>query len=170
MAILEIKTFPDPVLRRPAAEVVSVDDEIRRLMDDMAETMYEAPGIGLAAPQVGVSKRVIVIDITYQEDPAGLICLVDPEITIFEGEGEMEEGCLSVPDLSTAVNRHLKVTVEGLDQDGRKRVIEADGLLARVLQHEIDHINGVLILDHLRGVKKDMVKKKLLKKAKKDDL
>jgi peptide deformylase len=166
MSILKIRTFPDPVLRENAREVDAVDREVRKLMDDMLDTMYDAPGIGLAATQVGVPQRVIVVDVSFQEDPGGIILLANPVITSSEGEEELEEGCLSVPDLKASVSRYNMVTVEGLDQNGKLRTIQAEGLLARALQHEIDHINGTLILDHLKGVKKELTRKKLIKKAK----
>ncbi len=166
MAIMEIRTYPDPVLLHPAEAVAAVDETVRRLMDDMVETMYQAPGVGLAAPQVGVSSMVIVVDVTSGQDPNGLIRLANPKILSTKGAEAIDEGCLSIPDFTAKVNRFQQVTVEGLDPKGRRVVIEAEGLLARALQHEIDHVRGVLIIDHLRGIRKELVRKKLRRKAK----
>lgn len=140
-----------------------VDQETRMIMNDMAETMYSAAGVGLAAPQVGISRRIIVVDVTSGTDKNGLICLANPNILSVEGVEESEEGCLSIPYFSTKISRPSRVAVEGWDMNGDRRVIEADGLLARALQHEIDHINGILIIDRLKGIKKKMVRKKLSK-------
>jgi len=164
MAILPILVTPHPCLKETAQPVDSVDETIRTLMDDMLETMYEAPGIGLAAPQVGVSKRVIVIDIAAKgEDPAPL-CIANPEITWVSDEiNTYEEGCLSVPAQYAEVKRPAQVKVKFLDRNNTEQEVEADGLLATCLQHEIDHLNGTLFIDHLSKLKRDMVLRKLKK-------
>jgi len=170
MAILDIVTYPDPRLRERAREVESVTDEIRKLLDDMAETMYEAPGIGLAANQVGVLHRAIVVDVG--EDPelgieSKLYKILNPSIVKQLGSSENEEGCLSIPDVREYVTRSEQVTVIGLDENGKEITLEADGLLAICLQHEIDHLNGVLFIDHLSRLKRSLLKNKLDKLAKK---
>lgn len=145
MAIRFIVMDPDPVLREVAKPVKEVNRNIRKLLGDMAETMYDAGGVGLAAPQVGISKRVIVVD--PQDGETGLIGLVNPEILEAEGEQLGPEGCLSIPGLNGDVKRHMKVKVKGLDENGEERIIEAEGFLARIFQHEIDHLNGILFTD-----------------------
>ncbi|UOD33826.1 peptide deformylase [Deferribacteraceae bacterium V6Fe1] len=164
--ILEIKTFPDEVLRKKSTPVEQIDDNIKKLLDDMAETMYEAPGIGLAAPQVGVNKRVIVIDVTGPEERSGLLKIVNPEILRMEGECEGEEGCLSVPQEYADVKRAEKITVKFLDEEGREQILETDGLLARAFQHEIDHLDGVLFIDKISPLKREFIKKRIKKKLK----
>jgi len=154
MAILEILQFPHPVLRKPAQEVQRIDEEIHRLARDMTETMHRAPGIGLAANQVGVPARLIVVDLSAGEDPGGPLVLVNPEILCKEGEVCIEEGCLSVPDLRENVTRCSRVVVRGLDLEGRPVEVEGEDLLAVALQHEIDHLDGVLFLDHLSQLKR----------------
>lgn len=159
MAVREIRTLGDPVLRRPAEEVGTVTEEVRRLVEDMLETMYRAEGVGLAAPQVGVPLRVIVVD-THEEGaiPFGLI---DPRLVETSRETERaEEGCLSIPGLAEVVERPARAVVEGLTPEGELRRIEADGLLARVLQHEIDHVDGILFLDRVSPLKRRMLLKK----------
>ena len=163
MAILEICTYPEEVLRRPAQLVTNIDQEIIELADHMAHTMYEAPGIGLAANQVGVSKRLAIADISSHDPDSELIVLVNPEIIAAEGQLTIEEGCLSVPDYQAEVKRHEKVTVRGLDLHGEEVEIEAEGLLAVVLQHEIDHLNGLLFIDRISRLKRDLYKRKLRK-------
>ncbi len=160
MAVLEIKKYPDPVLRNKSEEVKDLNGSMQKLIDDMIETMHEAPGIGLAAPQVGESLRLIVVDISQKEGGHPLIVLVNPEIVEAEGRIDSEEGCLSVPNYYSTIKRHGKVLVKGLDRDGNPVEIEAEGLLARVLQHEIDHLNGVLFIDHLSPIKKEFFKKR----------
>lgn len=145
MAIRIIVKNPDPVLREVAKPVREVTPNIRKLLRDMADTMYDAGGVGLAAPQVGISKRVIVVD--PQDDETGLIGLVNPEILETEGEQLGPEGCLSIPGLNGEVRRHMRIKVKGLDEDGNERIIEAEGYLARIFQHEIDHLNGILFTD-----------------------
>lgn len=159
MAILPILHFPDPRLRIRAQPVERVDDSIRTLVDDMLETMYEAPGIGLAAPQVNVSKRVIVIDIS--DDKSSPLCLINPEIIRRDGVEEMEEGCLSVPSIFEKVERARRVTVRFLDRDGKSVETAADELLAVCIQHEIDHLEGKLFVDYLSELKRQRIRKKL---------
>ena len=158
----EIVIYPDPVLRKKAREVKSIDDGVARLAAEMAETMYAAPGIGLAAPQVGVSERVILVDVTGPERKE-LITLVNPVIVEKEGMVIFEEGCLSLPEVREKVERAAQVLVRGYDLDEREREIEAEGLLAIALQHEIDHLNGVLFIDYLSRLKRDMIERKLRK-------
>lgn len=161
MARLQILHFPDPRLRIEAHAVESVDDTIRRLVDDMFETMYEAPGIGLAAPQVNVSKRVITIDISERRTQG--LCLINPEILEARGEETMEEGCLSVPEIYDAVTRADWIRVRALDRQGQPFEMEADGLLAVCIQHEIDHLDGKLFVDYLSALKRQRIRKKLEK-------
>ncbi|MET0103989.1 MAG: peptide deformylase [Sedimenticola sp.] len=163
MAILEILHFPDPRLRTKAKPVNSVDDAVRKLVDDMFETMYKAPGIGLAATQVDVHKRIVVIDLSEERDQP--LCLINPEIIAKEGVEEMEEGCLSVPDISEKVSRADRVKVSALDRDGNPFELEADGLLAVCIQHELDHLDGKLFIDYLSGLKRQRIRKKLEKEA-----
>jgi peptide deformylase len=167
MAVLDILTAPDPRLKRKASPVTRVDGEIRRLMDDMLETMYAAPGIGLAAPQVGVSKRVIVLDIARKDEPPHPLRLANPEIVwVSDDDVSYEEGCLSVPDHYAEVLRPRAVRVRFLDANDELREIKADGLLATCLQHEIDHLDGILFIDHLSALKRNMILRKLLKERK----
>lgn len=162
MAILSIITYPNPILRKKSASVKKIDKQIEKLLDDMAETMYVAPGVGLAAPQVGVNLRVIVVDVSpKQENSPGLIEIINPEIVHAEGEQTGEEGCLSIPGFVSDVKRKGKVKVRGLDRRGESIVIEGEGLLARALQHEIDHIDGILFIDRLSGLKRELLKKKI---------
>ena len=158
MSRLEILHFPDPRLRRRAEAVSVVDDDIRRLIDDMLETMYEAPGIGLSAPQVNIAKRVITIDVS--QDRNAPLCLVNPEIRAVSGETETEEGCLSVPGVYEIVKRPERVRVSALGRDGCSREIEAEGLLAVCIQHEIDHLDGRLFVDYLSRLKRQRIRKK----------
>jgi len=163
MALLQILHFPDPRLRLKAEPVETVNDEIRRIVDDMFETMYAAPGIGLAATQVNIQKRIIVIDVS--EDKSQPICLINPEILELDGEEEMEEGCLSVPGFYEKVQRAQRVRVRALDRDGKPFEIEDDGLLAVCIQHEIDHLDGKLFVDYLSSLKRERIRKKLEKQA-----
>ena len=158
MARLDILHFPDPRLRRRAEPVGAVDDRVRRLIDDMLETMYEAPGIGLSAPQVNVAKRVVTIDVS--KDRSAPLCLVNPEVRFTGGETEIEEGCLSVPGVYELVKRPERVRVHALDRDGRSREIEAEGLLAVCIQHEVDHLDGRLFVDYLSRLKRQRIRKK----------
>ena len=167
MAIREILTVPNPVLKQVSTPVEAVDDEMRTLMDDMLETMYAAPGIGLAAVQIGVAKRVIVMDIAGKDDPPAPRYLVNPEILWSAEETQPhEEGCLSVPDIYEEVERPAKVRLRYLDYDGKPVEEEADGLYAVCIQHEMDHLQGVLFIDHLSRLKRDRAVQKVKKAAK----
>mgnify|MGYP000619201041 CR=1 FL=1 len=168
MACLQICTYPDPILRRKAEPVPTVDREIRRLIDEMAETMYSAPGIGLAANQVGKAQRVLVVDLQRPEYDQGLLVLVNPKIVAASGETTYEEGCLSVPEFFSNVKRYEQVTVQALDKDGKPVEISANGLLAVVLQHEIDHLEGRLFIDHLGTITRELFKRKWKKRLKED--
>jgi peptide deformylase len=163
VSVLEILQFPHPTLRRRAEEVKRIDEEVQRLAEGMAHTMYRAPGIGLAAPQVGVPQRLIVVDLSAGEDPKGLVVLVNPEIVCKEGEIQLEEGCLSVPDLRETVTRCRRVVVRGLDLEGRRLELEGEELMAVALQHEIDHLDGVLFLDRISQLKRSRYVAKLKK-------
>lgn len=163
MALLPILRYPDPRLHKKAAPVEKVDDGIRRLAADMAETMYAAPGIGLAATQVDVHKRVIVIDVS--EDKSGLITLINPEIVAREGEQLSEEGCLSVPGIYDRVARSERVTVRSLDLQGETFTLEAEGLLAVCVQHEMDHLEGRVFVEYLSRLKQTRIRARLAKQA-----
>lgn len=161
MTTLDILHFPDPRLRNVAQPVVQVDDTIRKLVDDMFETMYAAPGIGLAATQVNVDKRIIVIDVSEEKDQP--LCLINPEILARDGVEEMEEGCLSVPGVFELVERADHVRVRALNRDGESIEMEAGDLLAVCIQHEIDHLDGKLFVDYLSPLKRARIRKKLEK-------
>jgi len=161
MALLEILHFPDPRLRKKAYPVDKVDDQIRQTVADMLETMYAAPGIGLAATQVNIQQQIIVMDVS--EDKNTPLCLINPEIITKEGEEEMQEGCLSVPGIFENVLRAEIITVNALDQNGDSMTQKADGLLAVCIQHEMDHLDGKLFVDYLSPLKRQRIKKKLLK-------
>jgi peptide deformylase len=166
MAILEICQYPEGVVLKEAEPITTIDEEIVKLAEDMAETMYNASGLGLAANQVGVSKRLIVVDITPRQPESELLVLVNPEIVAAEGEIAIEEGCLSVPEYQSEVKRYEKVTVQALNLKGEPVEIEAEGLMAIVLQHEIDHLNGKLFIERISRLKRDLVKRRLRKQAK----
>ncbi len=169
MAILPILTAPDPRLKTVSAPVEAVDDALRKLMDDMLETMYDAPGIGLAAIQVGVPKRVIVMDLAKEDDEPAPMYFVNPEITWTSDETEpYEEGCLSVPEFYEEVKRPAKARIDYLDYHGEKQTLEAEGLTATCIQHEMDHLEGILFIDHLSRLKRNMILKKLTKSKKLD--
>ena len=161
MAILEILHFPDPRLRNIAQPVQKVDDDIRQLLDDMLDTMYAAPGIGLAATQVNISARVVVIDVSEEKDQP--LCLINPEILELEGVEEMEEGCLSVPGVYEVVQRADLVRLRALDHTGQPFEMLAEGLLAVCIQHEIDHLDGKLFVDYLSQLKRTRIRNKLEK-------
>jgi peptide deformylase len=161
MTTLDILHFPDPRLRNVARPVGQVDDSIRQLVDNMFETMYAAPGIGLAATQVNIDKRVVVIDISEEKDQP--LCLINPEIMNLDGIEEMEEGCLSVPGVYETVQRANAVRIRALDRDGQPFELETDGLLAVCIQHEIDHLDGKLFVDYLSQLKRTRIRKKLEK-------
>ena len=160
MAILKIRHYPDTVLKKVAAPIDDFDDSLRQLAHDMAETMYAAPGVGLAAPQVGISKRLTVIDCSSREEDSQLLVLVNPEIIDREGETFEEEGCLSVPEYYARIPRSAKVTVRFQDLDQRMHTIEAGGLTAIACQHEIDHLDGILFVDRLSPLKRSIFRKK----------
>jgi len=160
MSVREIKKYPDKVLKEKTQLVTDCSAELDKLIDDMIETMYAAPGVGLAANQVGVSKQVAVIDVSVRDEKSPLIVLLNPEIVHREGEIEAEEGCLSVPDYTAVLKRAMKVYVKGLDRSGKPVEIEAEGLLARALQHEIDHLNGILFVDRMGRIRKEFFKKR----------
>ena len=167
MTIKPLIILPDPVLRQVSKPIERVDDELKRLADDMLETMYDAPGIGLAAVQIGVPRRMLVIDVSREGEDKQPQVFINPEILTYSDEGSVyEEGCLSIPDYYAEVERPAVVTVKYLDRDGKERTAEADGLLATCLQHEIDHLNGVLFIDHISRLKREMVIKKFTKAAK----
>ena len=164
MTVRPILTAPDPRLQAISTDVETVDAEIRRLVDDMADSMYAADGIGLAAVQIGVAKRVIVIDLDQKEGKKNPRAFINPKILwASEETAVFEEGCLSVPEIWDDVERPARIRCEYLDRDGNKQILEADGMLATCLQHEMDHLNGVLFIDHLSRLKRDMVLKKLEK-------
>ncbi|MBS0513742.1 MAG: peptide deformylase [Proteobacteria bacterium] len=163
MALLPILRYPDPRLHIKAAPVAAVDDEIRKLIKDMAETMYEAPGIGLAATQVNVHKRVVVIDVT--EDQSGLMAFINAEIVERSGEQVCEEGCLSVPGIYESVRRAERVKVRALNEKGEAFELEAEGLLAVCIQHELDHLDGKVFVEYLSSLKQTRIKSKLAKKS-----
>src|SRR5262245_17534288 len=167
MAKLSIRTLPDPLLRKVSVAVATVDDRLRGLMDDMLETMYAAPGVGLAAIQVGEPLRVVVLDVSDKDEERRPLCLVNPEILSRGTEMRThEEGCLSIPDVKVEIERPVSVTVRYLDRDGVVQVLAAEGLLATVLQHEIDHLDGRLIIDFLSPLKRQMIVRKFKKQAK----
>ena len=166
MAKLNVLHFPDPRLRNKAKPVAEVDDGVRKLIDDMLETMYEAPGIGLAATQVNDGRRVIVIDISEGHDAP--LALVNPEIIARDGEESMDEGCLSVPGVYEKVVRAEHIRVRALDREGRAFELEAEGLLAVCIQHEIDHLDGKLFIDYLSSLKRQRIKKKLQKESRQE--
>jgi peptide deformylase len=166
MALLNICTYPDPVLRQKAESVEVIDEQLQGLIDDMVETMYKAPGIGLAANQVGRPVRVLVIDLQREESEYGLIVLINPRLAEARGEVCFEEGCLSVPEFFASVKRFEEVVVYGLDREGKEVEISAGGLLAIVLQHEMDHLDGKLFIDRLSPVTRDIFKRKWKKKQK----
>jgi peptide deformylase len=167
MPLLSICTYPDPILRQKAQPIETIDSEIQCLIDNMAETMYEAPGIGLAANQVGRALRVLVIDL-QKEECNGLIALINPELVSASGEITYEEGCLSLPEFYSSVKRHEDIVVCGLNRDGEKIEIEACGLLSIALQHEMDHLDGKLFIDRISPVARDIFKRKWKKKQKEE--
>jgi len=161
--IRPILRYGDQDLHQPAVEVTSFDDDLQRLIDDMIETMYAAPGVGLAATQVGVPLRIFVIDISLGRDPGGLITIVNPEFVERDGMQLEEEGCLSVPGFNATVVRPSRALVKGLDRHGAPLQIEGKDLLARAFQHEMDHLDGMLFVDRLRGIKRDLIVTKIRK-------
>ena len=166
MPFLEILKYPNPNLKKKSQPVEKIDPRLRRLVQDMAETMYTAPGVGLAAPQVGYPLRLVLIDVTPANQPKNLMVLINPEIVASEGECLWEEGCLSVPDFSEEVKRKKKVVVRCQNLEGKTVEIEGEDLLAVALQHEIDHLDGILFIDHLSPLKRDLYKRRLQKEKK----
>jgi len=170
MAKKQILIIPDPLLRKVSEPVNSINTEIKNLMDDMLETMYAAPGIGLAAVQIGVLKRIIVIDLSKEGEKKNPLFIVNPEITFKSNELiSYEEGCLSIPNQFAEVKRPSSCKVNFLDYNGKKKEISADGLLATCIQHEVDHLDGILFIDHLSKLKKDLILKKTKKQKKEID-
>ncbi len=168
MAIREIRLYPDPVLRTKTARVVKIDGSLDRLIDDMVATMHAAPGVGLAANQVGVSLQLAVIDLSSRENEEQrhpLLVIINPEILSLEGSVAEEEGCLSIPDYAEKVKRAARVKVRAQDRTGKFFEIEAEGLLAKALQHEVDHLNGLLFVDHLSPLKKNFFRRRFKKTA-----
>ena len=164
MSILKIYQYPEPVLRKETETVTSFDDTLSQLAADMGETMYDAPGIGLAAPQIGRSLKLIVLDTTKESDgEKEFMAMVNPKIIDHEGKQIDEEGCLSVPELTANVNRYKKITVSFQDLEGKQQEVTTEDRFAVVLQHEIDHLNGILFLDHLSTLKRGLYKKKVKK-------
>jgi peptide deformylase len=167
MALREIIILPDKRLRLVSEPVKKITADIRKLVEDMFETMYDAPGVGLAAIQVGAPKRVVTVDVAKKDEPKNPLVFINPEIVAASDEKAIhEEGCLSIPEVYDDVERPAQVTVKYLDLDGHPHEVEADGLLATCLQHEIDHLNGVLFIDHLSKLKRDRITKKFVKAAK----
>tara|TARA_B100000575_G_C22861675_1_gene503443 strand:+ start:220 stop:744 length:525 start_codon:yes stop_codon:yes gene_type:complete len=170
MPIKKIITIPNPILRKVSEPVKTVNKEIKKLLKDMLETMYEAPGIGLAAVQVGVLKRIIVIDISQKDEKKKPLFIINPELTYKSDDlVSYEEGCLSIPNQFAEVKRPNKCNINYLDFEGNKKEIKAEGLLATCIQHEIDHLNGILFIDHLSKLKKDLIIKKAKKQKKEID-
>ena len=168
MAVFEILKFPHPILKKRSEAVSRIDEEVKKLIQDMRETMVEAGGIGLAACQVGVSRRVIVLDVSPMDPQQSFFALINPEIISEEGEIDHEEGCLSVPDCLETVKRKEKVCVRGLSPEGIEMEIKGEGIFAIALQHEIDHINGILILDRVSRLKREIYRNKLKKEKRKE--
>ena len=169
MALRPIVKWGTPVLHGPAERVATIDESVATLVADMIETMYAAPGIGLAAPQIGVPLRVIVVDLSVGEDKSQLIALINPELVEKEGEQSHEEGCLSIPGFGGSPVRPARVVARGLDLEGKERSYPATSLLARAFCHEVDHVDGVLFVDRLSPLKRDLMKRKLRKRARADD-
>ena len=167
MTIKPLIILPDPILRQVSKPIEAIDSEVTKLADDMLETMYDAPGIGLAAIQIGVARRMLVLDVSKEgEDKKPLVFINPVVLSASDARSVYEEGCLSIPDYYAEVERPATITVRHLDRDGKEQLTEADGLLATCLQHEIDHLNGVLFIDHVSKLKREMVIRKFTKAAK----
>lgn len=167
MTIKPLIILPDPILRQVSSPIETIDSEVKKLADDMLETMYDAPGIGLAAIQIGVARRMLVLDVAKDGEDKQPLVFINPEIVAAtDARSVYEEGCLSIPDYYAEVERPAGITVKHLDRDGKEQLTEADGLLATCLQHEIDHLNGVLFIDHISKLKREMVIRKFTKAAK----
>ncbi len=164
--IYPIVKFGNPVLEKKAEMVTIFDDELRKLIDDMFESMYAARGVGLAAPQIGISRRIAVIDVTFKEDPKAKFALINPEIIHTEGRFKQSEGCLSIPDFRENVTRPRAVSVRAQDEHGKIFELTGEELLARALQHETDHLNGKLYISHISALKRDLIKRKIRKLVK----
>jgi peptide deformylase len=169
MAVLSIQLYPEPVLTKEAEPVRKIDSDIEKLIEDMGETMYAAQGVGLAAPQVGISKRVIVVSLLQEDQPRRYMAMINPELISTQGDIIAEEGCLSVQGCRANVRRAQRVEVSYLDREGVRRELEAQDILARILQHEIDHLNGILFFERLSRIKRDLIKKRLIKQAKRSN-
>lgn len=167
MTIKPLIILPDPILRELSKPIETIDSEVKKLADDMLETMYDAPGIGLAAIQIGVARRMLVLDVSKDGEDKTPLVFINPEVVASsDARSVYEEGCLSIPDYYAEVERPAAITVKHLDRDGKEQIVEADGLLATCLQHEIDHLNGVLFIDHISKLKREMVIRKFTKAAK----
>ena len=167
MTIKPLIILPDPILRQVSKPIETMDSEVKKLADDMLETMYDAPGIGLAAIQIGVARRMLVLDVSKDGEDKKPLVFINPEVVASsDARSVYEEGCLSIPDYYAEVERPAVITVKHLDRDGKEQLTEADGLLATCLQHEIDHLNGVLFIDHISKLKRDMVIRRFTKAAK----
>jgi len=164
--IYPIVKFGDPVLEKPSATVTAFDDNLRKLVEDMFESMYAAHGVGLAAPQIGISKRIAVIDVTFKEDPGAKLVLINPEILLKEGRQRGTEGCLSIPEFREEVTRAKAVTVRAQDANGKFFEHAGEDLLARAFLHETDHLNGKLYISHVSALKRDLIKRKIKKLVK----
>ena len=169
MAVRPIVLYPDPVLLKPTRAVAQVDGDVRQLVRDMTETLYAAPGIGLAANQVGVSQQVCIVDLDAGERPDGLLVLVNPRIVASSGSQVGEEGCLSFPELTLEVERALEIRVEALNVEGERFALAAEGLLARVIQHECEHLAGQVFLRNLSAIKRELIKKQIRKRIQAGD-
>lgn len=163
MSLLDILFYPDPQLRKIAAPVVNIDGRVAGLVDDMLETMYQAPGIGLAATQINIHERIVVIDVSEEGDSP--LTFINPELLVSEGAGEMQEGCLSIPGIYEMIKRPTDVRVAAIDREGNPFEMDADGLLAVCIQHEIDHLEGKLFVDYLSPLKRNRIRKKMIKAA-----
>ena len=169
MAVLEILKYPHPTLKKRSKEVDRIDGEVKKLIEDMAETMYQANGVGLAACQVGVPRRIIVVDVSPIDPQQSFFAMINPEVIDEEGEIDHEEGCLSVPDCFEKLRRKEKMRVRGISPEGKGMEIAGEGILAIALQHEIDHINGILILDRISRLKREIYRDKLKKEKRKEE-
>jgi len=169
MAVLEILKYPHPLLKKRSKKVDHINGEVKKLIQDITETLYAVNGVGLAACQVGVPQRVIVVDVSPIDPQKDLFAMINPEVISEEGEIEYEEGCLSVPECLEKVKRKEKICVRGISPEGKEMEVTGEGTLAIALQHEIDHLNGILILDRISGLKREIYRKKLKKKKQKEE-
>ena len=169
MAVLEILKYPHPLLKRPSEKVDRINEGTRKLIQDMTETMYHSDGIGLAACQIGIPRRIIVLDVSPIDPQQNLFAMINPEVIFEEGEIDHEEGCLSVPDCFEKVKRRERIRVKGISANGKEIEVFGEGILAFALQHEIDHLNGVLILDRVSRLKRDIYRSKLKKEKRKGE-